>query len=92
MKSFICAECNEEHPVKHLSHSALVLSGASSRAEAVDNLPAHELVCQACSSAIELEAEQAQDGSFYGRNERERWALSGLSLSKLELDWLYQYQ
>lgn len=91
LHSFICSECGEEHPASQLSKSALALSGANNRQDALNALPEYEHVCESCARQIALEVIDLMDGSEFGRSEYECWAWSGLSLGKLELDWLSNY-
>lgn len=91
MKSFLCAECGEVKPARSLAIRSINVSGADSPQDALDALPEYEHVCQRCQNELESESGQI-DGSHWGRSEAERWALSGLMLTKADLDWLAQYR
>lgn len=91
MKSFICVECEDVRPARSLADHALAISGAENKQDALEVLPEHEHICERCQQEIQAEADSMADGSIHGRSEFERWALSGLALSKVELDWLHQY-
>jgi len=85
--TFTCDECGKEKPLKDLSQGSRKTAGKNLPSEAIQVLPAYDILCQKCQSLVEGAVEETYEPRPR-LTSLQSWYYSGLTLDGATLDWL----